>query len=79
MKHPSLLLPRSLKRKMARRELVPMDTRTKKQMRHALIIARASILLVLAINIRHEAKDQFFNNWVNFTYDYYCLVTTQET
>jgi hypothetical protein len=79
MKHPSILLPRSLKRKMARRELVPMNTRTKKQMRHALIVARASILLVLAINEGHEYAEKFFNNWVNFTHDYYCLVTRQET
>jgi hypothetical protein len=79
MKHPSLLLPRSLKRKFARRELVPMDTRTKKQMRHALIVARASILLMLAYKEQHKDTERLYRSWVNFTYDYYCLVTTQET
>ena len=78
MKHPSLLLPRSLKRKFARRELVPMDTRTKQHVKHALIVAKASVLLVLAQRQEHKDIKKYWWSWLNFTYDYYRLVTNQD-
>lgn len=77
MKHPFILLPRSLKRKVARRELIPMNTRTKLHVKHALIVAKASVLLMLAYKEGHKDTEKMFNNWGSFTYDYYCLVTKQ--
>jgi hypothetical protein len=77
MKHPSLALPRSFKRKIARRELIPMDTRQKLLAKHALIVAKASVLLILAEREGHKDLAQFHCNWVNYTHSFYCLTVNR--